>query len=270
MPPGQPSIVETTHRALSELANPKTAREMAAYMKTSQPFYGVQNPARLPVFKQMCQMHAPADGSAYRAAVLSLWDAGLHGGDSEPADAWPAPFEYAPDEAPEPRRDSDMSPPEHRGPRELMYAACYYAERFNEHVTPAHLPLFKRMIVEGGWWDIVDWVGDKMVGHVLLTSRGAAAPVMRKWINDENLWVRRKALISQLHHKDQTDEKMLFEFCLHCADDEDFFIRKAIGWALRQHARTNPGAVKAFLKAHKPTLATISVREAGKHIGVKP
>jgi 3-methyladenine DNA glycosylase AlkD len=270
MSSGSPSIVETTHRALAALADAETAREMAAYMKTTQPFYGVQNPARVPIFKEMCERHAPADGSAYRAAVLSLWDAGLHGGDAEPADGWPAPIKYPGGKMPAPRRDSEMSPPEHRGPRELMYAACYYAEHFEEHLTPAHLPLFKRMIVESAWWDVVDWVAEKMVGYIVLTNRAAAATVMRKWIDDENLWVRRSAIISQLTHKDQTDEKMLFEFCLHCADESDFFIRKAIGWALRHHARTNPEGVKAFLKLHKPNLATISVREAGKHIGVKP
>ena len=152
----------------------------------------------------------------------------------------------------------------------MMYASCYYAEKFGEHVTPAHLPLYKRMIVEGAWWDIVDWVSDKLVGAVMLNHRGAAAPVVRKWVDDENLWLRRTAIIAQLGHKDKTDEAMLFEFCVRRADETDFFIRKAIGWALRQHARTNPEGVKAMLHKHRSKLSALSIREAGKHIGVKP
>jgi 3-methyladenine DNA glycosylase AlkD len=265
------TIVEFVHSELASKANAKVGREMAAYMKTTQPFYGVQKPAREPIFKEMLERYAPADGSAYRAGVLSLWDAGAHGGMAdEGGPAWPPLTEYPGGKAPAPRKDSKMSPPELVGPRELLYASCCYAEAFDEHLTPAHLPLFKRMIVEGAWWDIVDWVGGSMVGHILLTNRNSAAPVMRKWVDDENLWVRRSAIIAQLKHKEQTDESMLFDFCLKRADEPDFFIRKAIGWALRQHARTNPDAVKAFLKSHKPKLAALTVREAGKHIGVKP
>jgi 3-methyladenine DNA glycosylase AlkD len=93
---------------------------------------------------------------------------------------------------------------------------------------------------------------------------------MRKWIDDENLWVRRAAIIAQLKHKKDTDEQMLFEFCLRRAEEPDFFIRKAIGWSLRQYAWTNPDAVKKFLKSHGKKLPTLAVREAGKNIGVKP
>jgi 3-methyladenine DNA glycosylase AlkD len=243
---------------------------MAAYMKTTQPFYGVQNPQREPVFKAMCEQFAPKDASAYRSAVLTLWSAGLHGGAGEQgdhADGWPACGDPETCKH-EPRRDSEMTPPHHPGPREIMYAACYYAEEFPEHATTAHLPLYKRLIVESGWWDVVDWVGAKLVGHAVRTQRSSAAPVMRKWIEDENLWIRRSAIICQLGHKDETDERMLFEFCLDRAGETDFFIRKAIGWALREHAKTNPDAVGSFLKKHAKKLSTLSVREAGKHIGV--
>src|SRR2546422_549184 len=91
---------------------------------------------------------------------------------------------------------AEQASPKHA--REMMYASCYFAEHFPQHVTPAHLPLYKRMIVEGAWWDIVDWVSDKMVGAVVLQHRMAAAPVIRKWIDDDNLWLRRTAIIAQL------------------------------------------------------------------------
>jgi 3-methyladenine DNA glycosylase AlkD len=89
---------------------------------------------------------------------------------------------------------------------------------------------------------------------------------MRKWLEDEDLWVRRSAILCQLHHKEETDEKMLFDFCLKRADEEDFFIRKAIGWSLRQYAWTNPEAVKKFLKTHGKKLSALSVKEAEKNL----
>ena len=266
-----PPIVDFVHSRLAKLANSDDARDMAAYMKTTQPFYGTQTPARLPVFKEMCEVHAPKDGSAYRSGVLALWDAGLHGGEGE-GEGWPPPPKREKDSGkpPQARRDSKMTPPVYEGPRELLYASCYFAEEFTEHLTTAHLPLLKRLIVEGGWWDIVDWVGGKMVGHIVRTQRGAAAAVMRKWLEDDDLWVRRSAIICQLSHKEETDEKMLFDFCLSRAEEEDFFIRKAIGWSLREYAWTEPETVKKFLKAHGKKFAPLTVREAGKNIGVKP
>ena len=263
-----PPIVAFVHERLASVADADDAVAMAAYMKTTQPFYGVQNPARVPVFREMCEQFSPKDGTAYRSAVLSLWSAGLHG-EPDGANGWPSPSLHAKDPT-KPRRDSAMTPPRYEGPRELMYAACYYAEEFQPHLTPAHLPLFKRLIVEGGWWDIVDWVGGKMVGHVVRTQRGVAAPIMRKWLDDDDLWVRRAAIICQLSHKEETDERMLFDFCLSRAEETDFFIRKAIGWSLRQYAWSEPESVKKFLKSHGKKFAPLTVREAGKNIGVKP
>lgn len=237
---------------------------MAAYMKTTQPFYGVQAPKRAAIFKEMCELYGAKDGSTYRSAVLSLWDAGLHGGGGE-GTGWPSPAKHEKDPT-KPRKDSKMKPPVYEGPRELMYATCFYAERFPEQLTTAHLPLFKRLIVEGGWWDIVDEVAGGIVGHIVRTQRSASAPIMRKWLEDEDLWVRRSAIICQLKHKEETDEKMLFDFCLKRADEEDFFIRKAIGWSLRQYAWTNPEVVKKFLKTHGKKLSALSVKEAGKNL----
>ena len=262
-----PPIVEFVHDRLTALGNVDDARDMAAYMKTTQPFYGVPVPKRDPVFKELCAVHAPRDGSAYRSGVLVLWGAGLHGNSGE-GPGWPEPAKHEKDPT-TPRKDSTMKPPVYEGPRELMYAACYYAEEFPEHLTTAHLPLFKRLVMEGGWWDIVDQVADKMVGHIVRTQRGAAAPIMRKWLDDDDLWVRRSAIICQLSHKEETDEKMLFDFCLKRADEEDFFIRKAIGWSLRQYGKTNPDAVKKFLKTNAKKLSALTVREAGKNLDVK-
>ncbi|HZW06468.1 MAG TPA: DNA alkylation repair protein, partial [Phycisphaerales bacterium] len=169
------------------------------------------------------------------------------------------------------RRDSAMRPHRWHGEREFFYMACEFADRGAAagHHTSAALPLFKRLIVQSGWWDIVDWVGGKMIGG----PRGAfnaepdkVARVMERWIDDGDLWVRRAAVISQLHRKERTDQRMLARFCLARAHEKDFFMRKAIGWALRQHARTDPGWVRSFLAKHDAKLPRLSVREASKHL----
>ncbi len=90
---------------------------------------------------------------------------------------------------------------------------------------------------------------------------------MDSWISAENLWVVRTALLFQLGAKEATDTERLFSYCLQRAGDSDFFIRKAIGWALRQHARTDPAAVSRFVSTHADVLSPLSQREALKHMG---
>lgn len=257
--PPTPTLAGFVAQRLHAVADAKKAKGMAAYMKTAQPFFGVQKPERDPVFKEMCVRYAPRDGRDYRSGVLALWAAGT-GGEASASDAPLSP----------PRRDSAMIPPLYTGQRELLYAACVYAETFHEHIIPAHLPLYKRMIVDGGWWDLVDTVAGRLISPMMRTHRNATTPIMRKWIDDDNLWVRRSAIISQLNHNADTDRELLFELSLKRAHETDFFIRKAIGWALRDYAWAEPDAVRAFLKKHKAKLAPLTLREAGKNIGVKP
>ena len=89
---------------------------------------------------------------------------------------------------------------------------------------------------------------------------------MQQWISEENLWLRRVAILHQLAHKEQTDKDLLFTFCLQRAHEKEFFIQKAIGWALRTYARSNRAAVKSFVEENKAVLAPLSIREALKHI----
>ena len=267
--------VEVTQPALSDpvgfvlaafapLANARKGREMAAYMRTTQPFLGINDPERRPVYKELCRLFAPRNASGYRATTLAIWHAGVHGDSDASVDSPDGPGAAGP--ARQPRRDSKMLPPEHTGPREVMYAAVAYAAHFSDHHSVEHLPLYKRLVSEGGWWDIGDWVSNRIVASVMLKERSRTAAVMRKWIHDEVLWVRRAAILSQMGHKEQTDQRLLFEFSLDRAEEEDFFIRKAIGWALRAYARTEPDAVRDFLAKNKKKLSTLTIREAGKHL----
>lgn len=128
----------------------------------------------------------------------------------------------------------------------------------------ANLALAETLIVVKSWWDTVDGIAP-VVG-ALVARDPATAVAMDDWIVGRNMWKARVALIHQLRFRERTDVERLFRYCALRAGDREFFIRKAIGWALRQYARTDPSAVRAFVAAH-PELSGLSRREALRHLG---
>ena len=121
----------------------------------------------------------------------------------------------------------------------------------------------------GAWWDVVDDVATHLVGDVLRHHRPAATPVIRGWATDGDLWLRRTAVICQVGHKADTDVELL-RFAIEAnVGDSSFWLRKAIGWALRQHARTDPDWVRAEVDRLGARLSALSRREALKHIGLR-
>lgn len=116
------------------------------------------------------------------------------------------------------------------------------------------------------WWDTVDLLAAHVVGTLVAADPRLGAD-MDVWIADEDLWVARTALLHQLRYKERTDTDRLFAHCLRRSAHPDFFIRKAIGWALREYAKTDPAAVRAFVTRERDRLAPLTVREALKNIG---
>lgn len=221
-------LVAFVAERLSAVADQERAIAMAAYLKTDDPFYGVGRKEQKPVFADLITRFPIASSDEYEDAVRALWA---------------------------------------RPHREEKYLAIDLAKRYLTFITTPRLPLYRTLVTEGAWWDFVDAVAAHLVGRVLLQDREVVAPTMRAWIEDPDMWIRRTALLSQLTHKGATDEDMLFEFCLARAHEKEFFIRKAIGWALRQHARLAPGEVAAFVLEHREQLSPLSFREATKHLG---
>lgn len=132
----------------------------------------------------------------------------------------------------------------------------------------AALELFVRL---GAWWDVVDEIAGHLAGQVLLDHRAAATPVIDEWaVDPDSLWVRRTAMLAQLRHEEATDTDLLERVLVANLDDtaygREFFIRKALGWALRQHARTDPAWVRTFVRDHADRLSGLSRREALKHL----
>jgi 3-methyladenine DNA glycosylase AlkD len=220
-------LVAFVRERLGERADPERAPAMQAYMKTTMPFLGVPAPDLRAVAREAARRSPPADRGAYERSVLAVW----------------------------------------RLPnREEKHVAVALARHWSAFVVPESLPLYERLVREGAWWDFVDEVAQHLVGEVVLRFPDDAWPVLDRWIDDPDMWVRRTAILCQNRHAGRTDEARLFDYCLRRAGEREFFIRKAIGWALRQYARTAPDAVRRFLADHHAELSPLSVREAGKHL----
>lgn len=219
-------LAAMVQRELQARADPANAAPMQAYMKTEQPFYGVKKPDRQPVVKLM-RSYPPEDSADWQRRILTLWN---------------LPH------------------------REERYLALDYMMLWRQYRKPAALPLCKRLAQEGAWWDLADWVAGRLVSPILLAHRAEVKPVMDEWVEDDDMWVRRVAILSQLKHKAHTDEAQLYDYCLRRADEKDFFIRKAVGWALRDYSWTRPESVRDFLADHRDALSPLSYREAGKRL----
>jgi 3-methyladenine DNA glycosylase AlkD len=140
--------------------------------------------------------------------------------------------------------------------REERYLAIALARdgRYREHRTMAALPLYEELIVTGAWWDLVDEVAVRLVGELDLGS------FLRAWAVDADMWKRRTAIIAQVTHKDRTDIRLLFDCIEPNRADREFFIRKAIGWALREYSKVDPDGVERYCATHE--LSPLSRREA--------
>ncbi|HKJ55690.1 MAG TPA: DNA alkylation repair protein [Nitriliruptoraceae bacterium] len=227
--PAGHAVAAAATAALSAVGDPDDASAMAAYMKSAIPFHGVKKPARTKILRQLATDHPVDDRQTYETTASALWAC------------------------------------DHR---EEKYLAISWARRWKAFVDVDSLELYERFIVEGAWWDFVDETASHLVGRVLLDHRDVVRPIMEAWVDDPDLWRRRTAIICQLAHKEATDRDMLFDFCLRRAHEDEFFIRKAIGWALRQYARVEPGIVRSFVLDHRDAWSGLSFREATKHLDV--
>jgi len=149
--------------------------------------------------------------------------------------------------------------------REYQYFACDWLRRHAGVCSAGFLMTARTLITTKSWWDTVDPLADHLVGRIV-DNHPAAVSTMDEWLVDDDIWLARTAILHQLSYQERTDADRLFRYCLARADHRDFFIRKAIGWALRQYARTDPAAVRSFVDAHDRVLSPLSVREATKHL----
>lgn len=192
------------------------------YMREQFPFFGLQKPKRAKIQKDLFLRHPILTESHLEREVRALFKS---------------------------------------QERELHYAAIDLLFHYRHLWSKKTLVLVEKLIEEKSWWDTVDTLASKILGTLLIQFRDLI-PTVSAWKRDKNLWKRRSSLIFQLQWKEKTDEKLLFQTILSLAAEKEFFIQKAIGWALRQYARTNPKAVTEFVKKNEMSLSPLAKREA--------
>ena len=211
---------------LNRVGDSTKAPQMQAYMKTEQSFYGVQSKLRKQIFRDAIKKYPITSQEEWENVILELWN-GEH--------------------------------------REEMYQALEIAERYKLYHDESAWKLFEKLLRSATNWDTVDWLSSNLIGQLVEKYRHFEKELW-EWTDDENLWVRRASLPAHLKHKEKTNTKLLSQTILKLAHEKEFFIRKAIGWVLRQYSYTDPNWVLQFVKKYEENLSGLSKREALKAI----
>ena len=148
--------------------------------------------------------------------------------------------------------------------REFQYVVVYYLKAMQKFLKREDISRLKYLIVTKSWWDTVDLLA-KVVGSLIIRIKGYDQ-IMLEWSKDSNIWLRRVAILYQLSLKDKVDKQVLDEILVNNLGDSEFFINKAVGWALRDYSKYNPEWVREFIKKNKENMANLSIREASKYI----
>ena len=222
-------IRDSVIAALRTAADPARAVQQQAYMKSEMPYFGVGVPHCRRLASSVFRMHPLPDAHAWETAILDLWRKATH--------------------------------------REERYAAIELLlfRRYSRWLEPARLPLVEELVVTGAWWDYVDAIAGRGVGTMLAAHPDATKPVLREWAMSADIWKRRTAILAQLRAKGATDTRLLADAIRPSIGESEFFLRKGIGWALREYSKTDPVWVRAFVETHAG-LSDLSRREARKHL----
>jgi 3-methyladenine DNA glycosylase AlkD len=233
VPPDQKLIDDVRH-SLREVADPSKAPAMQAYMKSAMPYHGVPSPITKKVFARVLHDHPVADREAWLDTVRALWHGATH--------------------------------------REERYAAIALAgdPNYLAYQDPGTLDLYRELVVTGAWWDYVDTLASRHVRSILRDHDDVVRPTIVAWSTDPDMWLRRTSIICQLGAKQSIDLDLLTTCIEPNLADREFFIRKAIGWALRQHAWTDPAWVQDYVRRQGALLSPLSRREALKNVGAGP
>jgi 3-methyladenine DNA glycosylase AlkD len=222
-------LIATIRSGLAAAADPVRGAGSQAYLKSEMPSLGVRVPEVRRIVKAAAADLPPASLAELQAAVLDLWRGA----------AW----------------------------REERYAAIDLTGLRLAAGQLSMLPLYEELIRTGAWWDLVDGVSHRLCA-LLQAHRTELAAVLRGWSTDPDFWIRRAAITAQLGAKSATDPALLADVIEANLSDPEFFIRKAIGWALRDYAATEPAWVRAFVRRHGPELSALSRREALRKLPV--
>jgi 3-methyladenine DNA glycosylase AlkD len=213
-------------RVYGEARDPQRSASMAAYMRGQFPFLGLNSAAQRTLARTVLAGLGKPTEADLTAVALGCW-----------------------------------ALPE----REYQYFACTWLRRHARVCSAPFLDIARQLIITKPWWDTVDALAAHLVGP-LVARHPELLSTMDAWAADDSIWLIRTAILHQLTYKESTDVSRLFHYCTAQAGHRDFFVRKAIGWALRQYAKTDPAAVRGYVTAHLSRLSALSVREALKNL----
>jgi len=222
------TLLAILRRELRRVADPAKAPAMQAYMKSAMPYHGVSAPALRDVCRRVFAEHDLSDPARWRRDALALWRQARY--------------------------------------REERYGAIALTSdrRAVPFQTLETLAMYEEMIVTGAWWDYVDDVATHRLGLLLRRYPSRMRRAMRAWSRSPDTWKRRSAILCQITFKADTDLELLYACIEPSLPSREFFLRKAIGWALRQYAWTDPREVIRYVRAHRAELSPLSRREALK------
>jgi 3-methyladenine DNA glycosylase AlkD len=222
------AYLEQLEALLRSHANPTVAGPMQAYMKGHFPFLGIKTPERNMLTSSFIKEHGVPHGDELDSIVRALW-----------------------------------AMPE----REFHYTAMILLEKQRKKATKMQIELLEELICSKSWWDTVDLLAGHLVGNLFTLYPELISVYIKRWMESENMWLQRTAILFQLGYKQRTDSRLLFDCIRRVADSKEFFIRKASGWALREYSKTNEAAVRQFVA--DTVLSPLSVREALKVVDKK-
>lgn len=222
------ALLARLRSALAAAGDPERAEGARAYMKSAMPYHGVAATPQRAIFREVFSRFHYGSPVEWRDAVLYLW------------------------------RNAEY--------REERYAALWLAgdRRAAAFQDMDALPMYEEMIVTGAWWDYVDDIATHRLPVLLQRNPAEMKRAMRAWSRDDEMWKRRTSILCQNPLKRGTDLDLLRECIAPSLGSREFFLRKAIGWALRQYARTDAAWVERYVRQHAAELSPLSKREALK------
>ena len=219
------SYIVPLQKLLSQNAHPENSIQMKRYMKDKFEFFGIKSFERKELTRNFFVSHGLPAEDDFAPVIREMWDL-----------------------------------PQ----RELQYVALDILERLVKKRIPVEIKLLEHLIVTKSWWDTVDWLATRIVGVRFRQNPELISSTHSRWIKSENIWLQRVCILFQLKYKQETDEKLLFSTIQELSESDEFFIQKAIGWALREQSKTDPAVVQKFIDENE--LAPLSRREALKVI----
>jgi 3-methyladenine DNA glycosylase AlkD len=216
--------------ALAQRADPTRAVGMQRYMKSAMPYRGVTSPILREACRAVFAQFPISTEGEWRTTVLALWDDAAY--------------------------------------REERYAALELVgdRRYAAFRTMRALSLYEQLIVSGAWWDLVDGLATHEVGDLLRGYPAEMRGQLLAWSRGDDAWLRRTSIICQVGFKRATDQALLYACIEPSLSERGFFLRKAIGWALREYAKAEPEAVRSYVAEHASQLSGLSRREALKYV----